>query len=105
MPLWGDTDDANSVPKFLSDSADVTRLGQSDDHVFFVDTDEAQVEANRAKGLQTPGWNLYDTYVDSDGVTRNKVEVLVPMKRTAVEAGDDGITANTDIEDQTVADS
>lgn len=56
--------------------------------IYFEDLTEAGVTANRAHGLKTPGWNKYTTYTDSSGATRNKVETLVPMKRTAAAAGD-----------------
>lgn len=103
MPLWGKTDDANSAPKFLLDDENATP--QTDvDNAYFVDTEEAGVTSNRAKGLQTPGWNLYTTYTDSDGATRHRVENLVSMKVAAVDAGDLGVSGNTDIEDATVAD-
>lgn len=80
MALWGKTDDANGAPKFLT-SAELTTT-------FFADTTEAQVAANRAKGLQTPGWNRYTTYTDSTGATRNKAECLVVMKVAAATSGD-----------------
>ena len=59
------------------------------------------VAANRAKGIRTPGWILYKEY----GNGRKYVESLVPMKVTAVAAGDLGVTGNTEIEDTTVADA
>ena len=103
MPLWGKEDNANSAPKYLSD--DVNAKPQVDvDNAYFVDTEEAGVESNRAKGLQTPGWNLYTSYTDSDGATRHRAESLVAMKVAAVDAGDLGVSGNTDIEDTTVAD-
>jgi hypothetical protein len=58
--------------------------------VYFEDLTEAGITANRAEGLKTPGWNKYTTYTGSQGETRHKVECLVPMKRTAVAAGDNG---------------
>lgn len=97
MPLWGKTDELSSVPKYLS-TADKQ-------DAFFVDTTEAGVEANRDAGIKTPGWNLYNTYVDNTGATRNRVESLVPMKVSAASAGDAGVTANTTTEDATVKDS
>lgn len=102
MPLWGDTDDANSAPKYLAkDAADADAANT----VYFVDTDEAQVANNIAIGLNTPGWNLYSTYTTNGGsVTRRKVEPLVAMKRTAAQAGDLGITGNTAVEDTVVED-
>lgn len=78
---------------------------RSTNEVFFVDETEAGVAANRAKGLKTPGWNKYVTYVDSDGNTRHRVETLVAIRETAANAGDDGVTGQSAIEDETVADS
>lgn len=97
MALWGKTDAAASVPKYLSEA--------DQDKTYFVDITEASVAANKAKGLGTAGWNLYSTYEDSDGATRHRAENLVSMKVTAVSAGDLGVSANTTIEDATVADS
>lgn len=96
MPLWGKTDEPNSVPKYLSDA--------DKDKAYFVDITEAGVDANKAKGLGTGGWNLYSTYTDSDGATRHRTENLVAMGVTAADAGDQGgivvgadeLVANTD---------
>lgn len=97
MPLWGKTDANTASPKYLS-TADKAKA-------FFVDTTEAAVATNRAKGLQTPGWNLYTEYTDANGKTRRKVESLIPMKVTQAAAGDLGPTGNTTVEDTTVADT
>lgn len=75
------------------------------DDIFFVDTVEATVAGNRQKGLNNGGWNKYRTYVDGNGATRHKREVLVAMRRTDVQATDAGVTGNTTIEDTTVADA
>ena len=112
MSLWGKTDTANSAPKFLLDSADFPAANTARDYgglppqvdvnnAFFVDTTEAGVEANRLNGIKTPGWVLYKEY----GNGRKMVETLVPMKVTLEAAGDEGLTGNTAIEDDTVADS
>lgn len=112
MSLWGKTDDANSAPKFLLDATDFPAANATIDYgglpmqvdinnAFFVDTTEAAVVANRANGIKTPGWILYKEY----GNGRKFVETLVPMKVTAIVAGDFGISGNTTIEDATVADS
>lgn len=45
--------------------------------VIGVDVTEAKVAANIAKGITTPGWTQFTTYVDSSGITRRKVIVLV----------------------------
>lgn len=100
MALWGKTDALASAPKFLSTETDANR-NIDKDNAFFVDTTEAAVAGNRAKGIKTPGWILYKEY----GTGRKYVETLVPMRVTAVAAGDLGVSSNTEIEDSTVADS
>ena len=100
MALWGKTDALESAPKYLSDDTNV--MPQADvNNAYFVDVTEAQVASNRARGIKTPGWNL----VQDIGNGRLRVENLVAMKVSAVDAGDAGVTGNTDIEDTTVADS
>jgi hypothetical protein len=97
MPLWLKTDAANGAPKYLNSNA----MPQADlDNAYFVDTTEAGVASNRAKGIVTPGWNL----VQDIGNGRLRVETLVAMKVTAGAAGDAGVTGNTAIEDTVVAD-
>ena len=97
MALWGNTDEDASVPKYLN--------ATDNGNAYFIDTTEAGVTANRAKGLKTGGWNLYTTYTDANGNTRHKAESLVAMAVSAADAGDDGTTGNTAVEDATVADS
>ena len=98
MSLWGNTDQANSAPTYLSSDA----MPSADlDNAYFIDTTEAGVASNRAKGIVTPGWNL----IQDIGNGRLRVETLVAMKVSAGDAGDAGVTGNTDIEDTTVADS
>lgn len=80
MALWGKTDAANDKPKNLSASQKT--------EVFFVDLAEAGSSANKAKGLNTPGWVRVKTHVDSEGNQRIKSEVLVAFTQTAVAAGD-----------------
>jgi hypothetical protein len=100
MALWGKTDALASVPKWLETDAANPNASNDADNAVFVDVTEAGVAANRAKGLKTPGWNLY-----SNAGGRHRTETLVVMKVTAAAAGDAGITGNTTIEDTTVADS
>lgn len=97
MALWGKTDTADDAPSYLN----TTDAG----NCYFIDITEAGVTANKAKGLDTGGWNLYTTYTDANGATRHKAECLVAMGVTAVDAGDDGSTGNTADEDLVVADS
>ena len=99
MSLWGKTDTLASAPKFLSTDANANR-NIDKDNAFFVDTTEAAVPSNRAKGIKTPGWVLYKEY----GTGRKYVETLVSMKVTAVAATDVGVTNNTATEDAVVAD-
>ena len=97
MSLWGKTDEVDSAPKYLSSDA----MPSADlDNAYFVDTTEAGVASNRAKGIVTPGWNL----IQDIGNGRLRVETLVAMKVSAGDAGDAGVTGNTTIEDTTVAD-
>ena len=100
MALWGKTDALASVPKWLEDDANNPNWSNDRDNAVFVDVTEAQVAANRAKGLKTPGWNIHIT---AGGRTRT--ECLVAMKVSASDAGDDGITGNTAVEDDIAADS
>lgn len=96
MSLWGKTDTLADAPKYLTDA--------EKENVYLVDTGEAQVESNRDKGIVTPGWNTYTTYTNALGETRHKVETLIPMKNSAVDTGDAGVTGNTAVEDTVVED-
>ena len=100
MALWGKTDTLASAPKYLTSASGASP--QTDvDNAFFVDTTEAAVTSNRAKGIKTPGWNL----VQDIGNGRLRVEPLIPMKVSAADAGDLGVSSNTEIEDLTVPDT
>jgi hypothetical protein len=105
MALWGKTDAAGSIPKWLEDDVNNTNKSHDKDNAVFVDLTEAGVASNRAKGLKTPGWNLYNTYTDQNGNTRHKAENIVVMKVSQSDAGDLGVTGNTAVEDTIVADS
>jgi len=100
MALWGKTDALASVPKWLEDDVNNTNASNDRDNAVFIDTTEAGVAANRAKGLKTPGWNLY-----SNAGGRHRSECLVAMKVSAGDAGDLGVTGNTAVEDTIAADS
>jgi hypothetical protein len=56
--------------------------------LYFEDTNEATVAANRARGLKTPGWNTYISYTDANGNVRHKSETLVAVKATQAQSGD-----------------
>jgi len=103
MALWGKTDAAASAPKWLETDANNTNKSNDEDNAIFVDTTEAGIAGNRAKGIKTPGWGLYHTYTDQNGNTRHKFESLIPMKVSAGDAGDAGVTGTGD--DTIVADS
>jgi len=59
-----------------------TTSAANNSEVLFIDTTEAALAANKAKGLDTGGWTSYRTYEDADGNTRYRTEVLVAMRRT-----------------------
>lgn len=103
MSLWGKSDTLADAPKFLSADTNANR-NIDKDNAFFVDTTEAAVPSNRAKGIKTPGWVLYKEY----GTGRKYVETLVSMKVAAGATpggpGDAGVTNNTATEDAVVAD-
>lgn len=103
MALWKKEDSALGAPKWLQaeegaaphvgmvENADAVFPNDIDDAVF-VDTTEAANATNRAKGLRTPGWHVFDTYTDANGNTRNKSECLVAMGDTTG-AGDNDTLA------------
>lgn len=63
-------------------------------NVYGVDTTEATIAANRAKGLTTPGWVKYTTYTDAQSNTRHKAETLVAMGTITGDAVDDSVVAD-----------
>lgn len=78
MSLWTMTDEAAGAPKFTAKaSTGETGTALYGTEVFGVDATEAQVAANAANGLNTPGWVKYNTYTDANGNVRHKSEVLV----------------------------
>jgi len=100
MALWGKTDALASVPKWLESDANNHNWSNDVDNAVFIDVSEAGVASNRAKGLKTPGWNVYN---NAGG--RHRAECLVAMKVSAVDAGDAGVTGNTAVEDTIAADA
>lgn len=73
------------------------------DHVYggkgiiFVDAQEAQVTANKAKGITGAGWWLVRTYTDANSATRYKTELLVAFSAAASDAGDAEDTIAADL--------
>jgi hypothetical protein len=86
----GSTYALSEKPSYVAhESAGTTGRSGDSSRVFGVDVTEAGVAANRAKGLQTPGWVRYNTYTDAQGNTRHKSEVLVASSSyTAAVMGD-----------------
>lgn len=67
-------------------------------YVYFVSREEAQLDSNKAKGLNESGWWFWKTYIDSEGNTRYKAEHLVAMdivNATSGDSADDLIVADT----------
>lgn len=87
MALWGNIDQADNKPKYLTTADKNATVG--------VSVSEAQQPINRNKGINTPGWVKYVTYTDAQGNTRHKTETLVAM------GGVPGLTG--DAADDTVA--
>lgn len=88
MSLWSNTDATNSKPKYLSNAEKALCAG--------VSVEEAQVTANKVKGVAHSGWVTNRTYTDAQGRTRNKTEVLVAMG-SMHQAGGDLVADDTTI--------
>ena len=88
MSLWSNTDATNSKPKYLTADEKTATAG--------VSVEEAQVTANKAKGVAHSGWVRNVTYTDSASNVRNKTEVLVAMG-SMVQAGGDLAADDTTI--------
>ena len=94
MSLWTMTDEEAGKPKYLSDTL---RNGQSVsdlDATFGVAATEEAVTANKAKGVQHPGWVTVRTYTDAQGNTRYKSETLVAAGSMTSDALDDATVAD-----------
>jgi hypothetical protein len=93
MALWGKTDATGSIPVYLSVAETAKAV--------FVDTTEAALAENKARGINGAGWWLVNTYTDANGNTRHKTEQLVPMKVAQGDAGDtigdDAIVADVSV--------
>lgn len=80
MPLFGNTDADASKPTWLQ-AADKA-------NTYFVSVEEAQLEANKLKGIKGPGWYLIKEVVTSAGQTRYRSECLVSMSVLNAVQGD-----------------
>ena len=65
-------------------------------NVIGIDTTEAGITANKARGINTPGWTKYVTYTDMHGTTRHKAEPLVVIAAgVSSDAPDDTVAADS----------
>jgi hypothetical protein len=85
--VTGETLIGQDSPKYVP-AAQITEI-------FGVSAAEAQIAANRAKGLNTPGWARHVTYTDMHGNTRTKTESLVAMSSITGDAPDDSTVADS----------
>ena len=68
----------------------------SSNNIIGVDTTEAGITANKARGINTPGWTKYVTYTDMHGNTRHKAEPLVVLAAgVSSDAPDDTVAADS----------
>lgn len=72
-------------------------LASGGDQIIFVDAQEAQVTANKAKGLTNAGWWVYKTYTDAQSTTRHKAECLIALSINATDSGDAEDTVAADL--------
>jgi hypothetical protein len=86
----GATITGQDVPKY------VTAAEIAANNIIGVDDTEAQLAANKARGINTPGWTKFVTYTDMHGTTRYKTEPLVVMSSGVTsDAPDDTIAADS----------
>jgi len=68
-------------------------------NVYGIDIYEAMSAQNKSRGISHPGWVHYQTWVNSQGTTRNRAEVLVAMSKNFNRSNVDfniGVDANED---------
>jgi hypothetical protein len=68
-------------------------------NVYGIDAKEANVTSNKNKGINSPGWVHYQTWVNTQGTTRHRAETLVAMSKNFNRANIDfniGVDANED---------
>ncbi len=86
----GATITGQDVPKY------VTAAEIASNNIIGVDDTEATLAANKARGINTPGWTKFVTYTDMHGTTRYKTEPLVVMSSAVTsDAPDDTIAADS----------
>ncbi len=86
----GATVTGQDTPKY------VTAAEIASNNIIGVDDTEATLAANKARGINTPGWTKFVTYTDMHGTTRYKTEPLVVMSSAVTsDAPDDTIAADS----------
>ena len=94
MSLWTMKDEDAGKPKYLSDTLRNEQSVTDKAATFGVDASEEAVAANKAKGMQHPGWVTIRTYTDAQGRTRTKAETLVAAGSMTSDASDDATVAD-----------
>lgn len=94
MSLYGRTDSNTNKTKVERTIASSSQAKT----IVFVDETEAQLNENRQRGIDGPGWWSYFTYTDNAGATRYKTEKLVALANPDTNANetqaDDTIAAD-----------
>jgi hypothetical protein len=89
MALWGKTDAEESRPNWIN-----LDLYPEGTQLVFVDETEAQIEENKARGIKGTGWYLLYEYTGSGNTPRKKAELVVAMRVSAEDAGDNDDLVN-----------
>lgn len=96
MSLYGRTDSNADIAK----AALALGCAYSNEYdVFFVDETEAQLQENKDRGVTGPGYWAYLSYIDADGNTRHKSELIVTL------GGADTNANETQLDDSVLADA
>jgi len=94
MSLYGRTDSNTNKTKAERNVAASSQAKT----IVFVDETEAQLNENRTRGIDGPGWWAYFTYTDTQGTTRHKAEKLLALGNPDTNANetqsDDAIAAD-----------
>jgi hypothetical protein len=80
MALWGKTDTPANHPKWIAKQP--IPAGAT---VMFIDRAAAQLPDNRAKGIKSPGWWIYNSWTNADGSVQHSAELLVAINELAAQ--------------------
>lgn len=84
MSLWGKYNNIEALPKYLIDGDTINESVSTPDYYGLtpqLDSDNAiYTEKNKAIGIHSPGWAQHITYIDANGNTRHRSELLVPTR-------------------------